>query len=141
MASLFFRSDTWNKEIEAMKATLFAAAFLTIVTTASLAQNATSTEPTPTTQAQVKSLVRNAKTPADYIALHDYYAHAAEIDRAKAAEAKQEWERRSANPVAYGRKYPTPIDSAHYLYESYQQSADAAAAKAQRYQQLAESAH
>ena len=121
-----------------MKATLFAAAFLTIVTTASLAQNATSTE-TTTTRAQVQSLVKNAKTPADYLALHDYYAHAAEIDRAKAAEAKQEWERRSANPVAYGRKYPTPIDSAHYLYESYQQSADAAAAKAQHYQELAQS--
>ena len=124
-----------------MKATLFAAAFLTIVTTASLAQNAIRTEPIPTTQARAKFLVKNAKTPAEFFALHDYYAHVAETDRVKAAEEKQEWERRSANPVAYGRKYPTPLDSAHYLYESYQQSADAAAAKAQRYELLAESAH
>jgi hypothetical protein len=127
------------KENKAMKVTLFAAAFLTILSTASLAQNAATAESVNYTSAQVRVLVHNARTPAEYKALRDYYAHLADVDSLKASDEKREWERRAANPVAYARKYPSPVDSAHYLYDSYSASAKAAANEAARYGKLAAS--
>ena len=124
-----------------MKATIFTAALLTIIATASFAQTTVPTGKTPYTQTQIKPLIRTASTSADYMILRDYYTQKAETARLQAAEEKREWERRSANPVAYGRKYPTPIDSAHYLYESFLQSADASQAQAERYGKLAGSSN
>jgi hypothetical protein len=124
-----------------MKATLFAAALLTIASTASLAQNVVHAEqPAHYSHSQLKALIRNARTSADYLALRDYYSHIAETDRNLAAEEKQEWNRRAANPVAYARKYPSPVDSAHYLYDSYSQSANTAESEARRYELLAKTA-
>jgi hypothetical protein len=88
------------------------------------------------TRAQLRSIVANAKTPADYNALRDYYSHAAALSRIKAAEEKQAWDSRKAYPP---RKYPSPVDSAHYLYDYYLQDAKAETAKADHYQQLAQS--
>jgi hypothetical protein len=127
-----------NKENEAMKAFLFAAAFLTITSMTSLAENAPSTEPAHYSHSQIRSLIRSAKTPAEYLVLRNYYSQVAETDRRLAAEEKQEWDRRAANPVAYGRKYPSPVDSAHYLYDSYMQKAQASAEEAERYAKLAQ---
>jgi hypothetical protein len=123
-----------------MKAPIFAAAFLAIASTASIAQNVTHAESTHYHHSQLKALIRNAKTPTDYLALRDYYSHLAKSDRILASEEKQEWDRRAANPIAYARKYPSPVDSAHYLYDSYSQSANAAESEAQRYEQLASTA-
>jgi hypothetical protein len=119
-----------------MKAFMFAA-FLTVASAAGSAQTSTSADSSHYTHSQVKAMIRSAKTPADYLALRDYYNHLAETNRALAAEEKQEWERRSANPMAYARKYPSPVDSAHYLYDSYVQSAKASADNAQQYDKLA----
>ncbi len=119
-----------------MKFTLIAAAFLTILSTASLAQNTTHTDPTTMTRAQAKILARNARTSAEYLTLRDYYAHVAQTESLKAAEEKQEWERRAANPMVYARKYPSPVDSAHYLYDSYAENARVAAAEAKHYDEL-----
>jgi hypothetical protein len=127
----------FGKENEAMKATLFAAAFMSILSTASLAQNAVSTEPVTITHTQAKALIRTAKSPADYLTLRDYYAHLAHGESIKAAEEKQEWDRRAANPGVYARKYPSPVDSAHYLYDAHLESAKVAAAEAIRYEKLA----
>jgi hypothetical protein len=88
------------------------------------------------TRAQLRSDMRNAKTPAEYNALRDYFSHAAELSRIKAAEEKQEWDRRKSYPP---RKYPSPVDSAHYLYDYYLQDAEMKTAKADHYQQLAQS--
>jgi len=123
-----------------MKVTLFTAAFLTILSTASLAQNAESTESANITSSQAKSLARSARTSADYLILRNYYAHLAQAENLKAAEEKQEWERRAANPAVYARKYPSPVDSAHYLYDVHLQNAKAAAAQAGRYEKMAASA-
>jgi hypothetical protein len=87
------------------------------------------------TRAQLRSAIQNAKTPEDYNALRDYFSHAAELSRIKATEEKQEWDRRKAYPP---RKYPSPVDSAHYLYDYYLQDAKTEAAKADHYQQLAQ---
>ena len=122
-----------------MKVTLFAAAFLTILSTASLAQNAVNTDPSTITPTQARALRSTAKGPADYLALHNYYAHLAQVENVKAAEEKQEWDRRAANPMVYARKYPSPVDSAHYLYDAYLESARSATAEASRYEKLATS--
>jgi hypothetical protein len=88
------------------------------------------------TRAQLRSAIQNAKTPEDYNALRDYFSHTAELSRIKAMEEKQEWDRRKAYPP---KKYPSPVDSAHYLYDYYLQDARTETAKADRYQQLAQS--
>ncbi len=99
-------------------------------------QTTTITAPAHCTHAELHSLIRNAKTPAEYEALRDYFSNAAELSRAKAAEEKQEWDCRKAFPP---RKYPSPADSAHYLYDYYLQDANTKAAKAEHYEQLAQS--
>jgi hypothetical protein len=122
-----------------MKALVFIA-FLTIASTASLGQNFTSTGSMHYSRSQVKAMAESAKTSTEYRALHDYYSHLAATDQALADEEKQEWERRAANPTVYGKKYPTPVDSAHYLYDYYLQKAKTSEKEAQRYAQLAETA-
>ena len=119
-----------------MKAILFVAS-LCLIGSAATAQSASTTAaPVPVhyTHSELTSLIKNAKTPADYSALHDYYDHVAELDRAKAAQEKQEWDLRKAYPP---RKFPSPVDSARNLYDSYVYEANAAAAKADHYGQLA----
>lgn len=120
-----------------MKATLFATAFLIILSTVSFAQNAVNSDAVNMTHAQAKALVRTAKTPEDYLALRNYYAHVAQVESLKAAGEKAEWNRRAANPLIYARKYPSPVDSAHYLYDSYSENAKISASEAKRYEQLA----
>lgn len=122
-----------------MKALVFIA-FLSIAETACIGQSATSTNSLRYTRGQVKRMIKNAKTPADYLAVRDYYTSLAETNRVLADEEKQEWDRRAANPTVYAKKYPAPVDSAHYLYDSYVQKAKASAEQAQRYEQLAHDA-
>ena len=122
-----------------MKSLVFIA-FLAIAETACIGQSAASTDSVHYTHAQVKNMVQSAKTSADYLALRDYYNHLAETNRSLADEEKQEWDRRAANPTVYARKYPSPVDSAHYLYDSYAQKAKASTDQAQRYEQLANEA-
>jgi hypothetical protein len=57
--------------------------------------------------------------------------------RAKAADEKIERDRRAQVNAGRYQKYPRPVDSAQYLYESYVSSADSAALQAQHYDQLA----
>jgi hypothetical protein len=118
-----------------MKVILFAVTLCTIGSRATLAQTVTTITTPHYAHAKLRHLIKNAKTPEDYRVLRDYFSHVAEIDRAKAAEEKQEWDRRKTYPV---RKYPSPVDSAHYLYDSYVVEADAAKAKSEHYEQLAE---
>jgi hypothetical protein len=122
-----------------MKALVFIA-FLAIAETACIGQSATSTNSLHYTRTQVRSMVQNAKTSADYLVLHDYYNHLAETNRLLADEERQEWDRRAANPTVYAKKYPAPVDSAHYLYDSYVQKTKASAEQAHRYEQLAHEA-
>lgn len=123
-----------------MKFTLLAAAFLTILSAASFAQNDVNTGSIHITRAQAKTLARNARTPEEYLTLRDYYTHMAQAESLKAAEEKQEWERRAAIPTVYARKYPSPADSAHFLYDSYVENARVAASEAKHYDELAQAA-
>jgi hypothetical protein len=103
-----------------------------------LAQDTHRALPAHYTHTMLASLMRNAKTTADYKVLCDYFNRAAELDRAKAAEEKTEWDRRGTNVALSAAKYPRPVDSAHYLYVLYLQDAERSKMLAQKYGQLAE---
>jgi hypothetical protein len=140
---LSLRDPRSNKGAHIMKVIILAAILSFLGASTAGARTTTTTAQVHYTHAQLRSLIRNAETPADYKTLRNYFSHAAELRRVKVAEEKQEWDRRKAYPT---RKYPSPVDSAHYLYDYYLQDANTKAAKAehygrlaQRYEQLAQS--
>ncbi len=89
------------------------------------------------THAQLKQLVHNAHTPAQYTALASYYAERQNNYLQKAAEEKQEWARRSQNITSVAAKYPRPVDSARNLYEYYIYKASEEGTLAVKYSRLA----
>jgi hypothetical protein len=107
--------------------------------TVSLAQGpvaSPSTDNKDYNRSELRQLVREAHTPAQYHALADYYAHQDASYQQKAAEEKQEWERRSMNVSGPAAKPPRPADSAKNLYEYYVWEADHASSLASQYRQL-----
>jgi hypothetical protein len=103
------------------------------------AQTTTSSAVTAThyTQAQLKTMAREAHTPSQYAVLASYYAEQHTAYLAKAAEEKQEWDRRSVNIVLTAAKYPRPVDSTRYLYDYYSIAAQDAQGLAEKYRRLA----
>ena len=90
------------------------------------------------TQAQVKELRREARTPAQYGVLAHYYDGQQKKYSALAATEQQEWTRRSKDITSISAKYPRPVDSARNLYEYYAYRADEATKLSLKYQQLAD---
>jgi hypothetical protein len=86
---------------------------------------------------EVRDLVRSAHSREQYQQLATYYHQQEAHYRAEAAAEKVERDRRAQVNAALYQKYPRPVDSAQYLYESYVSQADAAALSAQHYDQLA----
>ena len=123
-----------------MNRTLFAIATLSFaIPLAALAQSTeqTASLAVPTSPREVHELIKSAHTTAQYKELASYY-HQQETDyRAKAAAEKAERDRRAQVDAGLYQKYPRPVDSAQYLYESYVSSADSAALQARHYDQLA----
>jgi hypothetical protein len=79
----------------------------------------------------------NAHAPAQYTALASCYGEQRNDLLKKAAEEKQEWERRSQNVMGAAAKYPRPVDSARNLYEYYMYKASEAGTLEARYSRLA----
>ena len=71
------------------------------------------------TKAQLKQLLQSAHTPDQYRALADYYGQQERTYMQQATAERLEWIRRGQNTTAVAAKYPRPVDSARYLYESY----------------------
>jgi hypothetical protein len=123
-----------------MNRTLLVVATLTFVLP--VAARAQSTEQTasltaPTSPRELHDMVKSAHTTAQYKALANYF-HQQEADyRAKAAAEKVDRDRRAQVDAGLYQKYPRPVDSAQYLYDSYVSSADNAALQARHYDQLA----
>jgi hypothetical protein len=97
----------------------------------------TAAPPTHLTRQELSNLLKTAHSSAEYRQLAAYYREREADYRAKAAAEKIERDRRAQVNAALYQKYPRPVDSAQYLYESYLVDADQAAAKAQHYEQLA----
>src|SRR5580700_9623431 len=110
-----------------MNRTLFAIATLSFaVPLAALAQSTeqTASLAVPTSPREVHELIKSAHTTTQYRELASYY-HQQEADyRAKAAAEKADRDRRAQVDAGLYQKYPRPVDSAQYLYESYVSSAD-----------------
>lgn len=98
-------------------------------------QNASATA--PLSAQELHSLIRSANSSAQYKQLASYFHQQETGYRAKAAAEKVELDRRSQVNAALYQKYPRPVDSARYLYESYLSDANGAALQAQHYEQLA----
>jgi hypothetical protein len=91
----------------------------------------------PMTGHEVQSLIKSANSSAQYKQVADYYHQREAMYRAKAAEEKAERDRCGQVNASLMQKYPRPVDSAQYFYESYLSDANSAAIKAQHYDQLA----
>jgi len=85
---------------------------------------ASAPQATTITQSQIKQMVKDAHTPAEYKILAGYYQTQQESYLREAAEEKKEWARRSQYVVLSAAKYPRPVDEAKYLYEYYSAKAD-----------------
>jgi hypothetical protein len=81
-------------------------------------------------------LMKTAHTSTDYTQLAAYFHQRETEYRAKAAAEKVERDRRAQVNAGLYQKYPRPVDSAQYLYESYLSEAESAAVQAQHYDQL-----
>jgi hypothetical protein len=89
---------------------------------------------TPMSRGELRKLEREATTASQFKLLAAYYRQAEQKFRAKAAEEKIEWQRRSRNITGPSAKPPRPVDSARNLYEYYEYEADHAARLATRYE-------
>lgn len=106
---------------------------------AGMAQSSTQTASlsAPMTPREVHSLMRSAHESAQYKQIADYFHQQEAKFRAEAAAEKNERDRRAQVNASLMQKYPRPVDSAQYLYESYVSQADSAAVQAQHFDQLA----
>lgn len=123
-----------------MKSSFLAATVLTlasVIAGSAVASAAPADNTSQPTTAQLKQMAKDAKTPEQYTALAQSYGQVQKSYLAKAAEEKQEWDRRSQNIVSIAAKYPRPVDSARNLYEYYAYKASEAGALATKYSQLA----
>jgi hypothetical protein len=114
--------------------------FLAILTLAlplvATAQSTMQSQPQLSKQ-QVRTLARSAHSAAEYRQLADYYRVRSSQLRAQATAELAERDRRAQFTMGTAQKYPRPVDSAQYLYDSLTEQADQAAAQAQHYDQLA----
>jgi len=91
----------------------------------------------PISAHELHSLMLNAHSAAQYQQLAGYFHQLETKYRAEAAAEKAERDRRAQVNAGLMQKYPRPVDSAQYLYESYVSQADSAALQAQHFDQLA----
>jgi hypothetical protein len=115
---------------------------LIVVATLSLALPlAVMAQPTTQTQQlsgqQLRSLTQSAHSAADYKQLADYYRQQEAKFRSEATADKAELDRRAQVNASLYQKYPRPVDSARYFYQSDLSNASSAALQAQHYEQLA----
>ena len=86
---------------------------------------------------QVRSLIKTAHSHAQYRQLAGYFRQREAYYRSQAVAEKIERDRRAQVNASLEQKYPRPVDSANYLYESHLADADIAAAQARHYDNLA----
>lgn len=86
---------------------------------------------------ELHNLIKTAHDMGQYKQLADYFHQQEAKYRAEAAAEKLERDRRAQVNAGLMQKYPRPVDTAQYLYESYVSQADDAALQAQHFDQLA----
>ncbi len=125
-----------------MKAMLFAAGLLSISLSVLAAAQAADqpgnagTKPSPM---KIKEQESKAHTAEQFDQLARYYSNQQQVFLLKAADEKEEWNRRSQHTSSLSAKYPKPADSARNLYEYYTKKAADSALSAGKYAHLASS--
>jgi hypothetical protein len=120
-----------------MKARTLISIVFSLGSVVSLAQSGHITEK-QYSRAELRQQIQTAHNPQQYQALADYFRQQQKSFEAKASAEKLVWDARAQNSAS-GNKYPRPVDSAHYLYDSYSYDADRAGKQADHYEQLARS--
>jgi hypothetical protein len=90
----------------------------------------------PMSSREARGLMKTAHSAEQYRQLAAYFHQQEAKYRAEAASELVERDRRAEINRGMAQKYPRPVDSAQYLYESYVSSADSAALQAEHYDQL-----
>jgi hypothetical protein len=91
----------------------------------------------PISAHDVHNLMKNANSKAQYEQLASYFHQQEAQYRAKAATEKAEWEQLAKDSSPRAQKYPRPVDSVQYSYESYVTQANNAALQARHFEMLA----
>lgn len=94
------------------------------------AQTTPSTLVTTTNRAEIRRQIKTAHTPEQYRALAEYFRQQESKYQAKADSEKVEWDHRIQMTTHAMCKCPSPVDSAHNLYDYYVNKANKMAAKA-----------
>jgi hypothetical protein len=102
------------------------------------AQTTPSTLVTTTNHAEIKGLIKTAHTPEEYHALAEYYRQQESKFQAKADSERLEWDRRVQVTTHAVCKCPSPVDTAHNMYDYYVNKANKMGAKAAEYQKKSE---
>jgi hypothetical protein len=89
--------------------------------------------------AELKKMISEARTAEQYKTLASYFRAQENSYEQKAAEEKQEWQRRSQINAALYQKYPRPADSSKNRYEYFAYEAQQSNAEASHYENLAAS--
>jgi hypothetical protein len=117
---------------------LFVATLSLAIPLAATAQSSqTASVTAPMSPHDIQNLIKSAHSRAEYTELASYYRQQEANYRARAAADKDERDRRAKVNAALYQKYPRPVDSAQYVYESDIANADSAALQARHYDQLA----
>ena len=90
--------------------------------------------------AQIRKMVKEARTVQQYTVLADYYQARSRMFKQKAAEEMHLWAERNAVISPVYEKWPRPVDSAHNLYDYYLAMENDSAAKVAYFNRLADTA-
>jgi len=86
--------------------------------------------------AQLKEMIRSARSVEQYQTLASYYRSRQQSFEQKAQSEKVEWDRRSQNVVGPAAKYPRPVDSSRNRYEYFTYEAQQMGQQAAHYETL-----
>ena len=86
--------------------------------------------------AQLKEMIRSARSVEQYQTLASYYRSRQQSFEQKAQSEKVEWDRRSQNVVGPAAKYPRPVDSSRNRYEYFTYEAQQMSQQAAHYEAL-----
>ena len=123
-----------------MNRTIIAAAILSLsLPFAGTAQSTVQTASlsAPMSPRDIHNLMKSASSKAQYEQLAGYFHQQEAQYRAKAATEKAERDQLAQGSSTRAQKYPRPVDSVQYRYESYVSQADNAALQARHYDLLA----
>ncbi|HEY4380809.1 MAG TPA: hypothetical protein VGN01_10725 [Acidobacteriaceae bacterium] len=118
------------------RAIIFIATLSLAFPVAGMAQSAAQTT-SMASAPELHSMMKTAHSSEQYRQVAGYLRQRETDYRAKAEAQKVERDRRAQVNAGLTQKYPRPVDSAQYLYESYLYQAENAAGQARRYDQLA----